>query len=220
MVAEAARGPAVIQYGVMARHARGGHRLSRRDFGRTLGLGTVGLGLSPLLVVARQSSGPVPHVKDPKYRNWSEDALREARRLGCSYADIRFTFNRSNGVAVRNGQITSSANIGFGQFGDEETFGFGVRVIHSGVWGFASSPVVEPAEIRRVVARATDVARASAMAKRFDVRLAPVKAYDTFWQTPIQVDPWSVPLEDKVAELVAVTDIMQKTPAFSWPRPP
>ena len=173
-------------------------------------MGAMAIGLSPALVFARQSSGPVPHVKDPKYRNWSEDALKEARRLGCTYADIRFTFNRSNGVAVRNGKIAAGGNIGFGQFGDEETFGFGVRVIHSGVWGFASSPVVDPSEIKRVVALAADVARASAMAKRFDVRLAPVKAYDTFWQTAIQVDPWTIPLEDKVKELVAVTEIMQK----------
>ncbi len=28
-----------------------------------------------------------------------------------------------------------------------ETYGFGVRVIHSGVWGFASSPIVTPEEI-------------------------------------------------------------------------
>ena len=32
-----------------------------------------------------------------------------------------------------------------------------------------------------------------------DVRLAPVPAYDTFWQNPIDVDPFDVPLEDKVA---------------------
>jgi TldD protein len=184
--------------------------ISRRDFTRTVGLGAVALGVRPGLVFARQSTSPVPQVKDPKYRTWSEDALKDARRLGCSYADIRFTFNRSNGVAVRNGLIANSGNIGFGQFGDEETFGFGVRVIHSGVWGFASSPVVTPGEIRRIVGMATEVARASAMAKKFDVRLAPVKAYDIFWQTPIKVDPWTIPLEDKVGELVAITEIMQK----------
>ena len=92
---------------------------------------------------AAGTGASVPQVKDPKYRNWSEDALREAQRLGCTYADIRFTFNRSNGIAVRNGRITTSGNIGFGQFGDEDTYGFGVRVIHSGVWGFASSPIVD-----------------------------------------------------------------------------
>ena len=55
--------------------------------------------------------------------------------------------------------------------------GFGVRVIHSGVWGFASSPIVTEDEIRRITRVATEVAKASAIAKRSDVRLAPVPAY-------------------------------------------
>src|SRR5688500_15167139 len=185
---------------------------TRREFTRAVGLGTLGLSLAPSILYGRQSPTAPSPVKDPKYRNWSEDALREAKRLGCTYADIRFTQNRSNGIAVRNGQLATSGNIGFGQFGDEDTFGFGVRVIHSGVWGFASSPIVTPEEIRRIVGIATDVAKASAMAKKFDVRLAPVKAYDTFWQTPIKVDPWEVPLGDRIALLVDVTTRMQRNP--------
>ena len=44
--------------------------------------------------------------------------------------------------------------------------GFGVRVIHSGVWGFASSPIVTEDEIRRITRVAVEVARASAIAKK------------------------------------------------------
>src|SRR5215208_1255289 len=144
---------------------------TRREFARTVGLGAIGLSLAPSLLQARQASNPFPPVKDPKYRSWSEDALREAKRLGCTYADIRFTLNSSSGIAVRNGRLTGSGNIGFGQFGDEDTYGFGVRVIHGGVWGFASSPIVTPEEIKRITGIAADVARASASAKKFDVRL-------------------------------------------------
>ena len=185
---------------------------TRREFTRAVGLGTLGLSLAPSALYARQAPVQGSPVKDPKFRTWSEEALREATRLGCSYADIRFTMNRSNGIAVRNGQLTNAGNIGFGAFGDEETFGFGVRVIHSGVWGFSSSPNVTPDEIKRIVGVATEVAKASAMSKKFDVRLAPVKAYDTFWQTPIKVDPWSVPLNERIALLVDATTRMQKHP--------
>ena len=50
-------------------------------------------------------------------------------------------------------------------------------MIHSGVWGFASSPFVTESEIRKITAQATEVAKASAISKRFEVKLAPVEAY-------------------------------------------
>ena len=103
---------------------------------------------------------------------------------------------------------------GFGPGGDAtETYGFGVRVIHGGVWGFASSPLVTPDEIKRVTGIATDVARASAVAKKRDVQLAPAPAYDELWQVPIQKDPWDVPLEEKIDMLRGVTATMQKNPS-------
>ena len=174
-----------------------------------MALGLVGPG-----IYAHDPDVPFPKTRDPKYREWSTLALQEAKRLGCSYADIRFTLNRSHGLFVRNGQLRSAAGQGdgnFGNVGDTDTYGFGVRVIHGGVWGFASSPIVTPEEIRRVTGIAADVARASAVAKKIDVRLAPVPAYDTFWETPITVNPWDVPLEDKLALLVDTTTTMQKT---------
>ena len=77
--------------------------------------------------------------------------------------------------------------------------GFGVRVIHSGVWGFASSPIVNEDEIRRVTRLATEIARASAMAKKADVRLAPVPAYVEHWVTPMVKDPTTISESDRQA---------------------
>src|SRR3954467_14246119 len=190
---------------------------SRRKFLQTLGAGAVATGL-PRWSYARTfdpAREQAPAVRDPKYRDWSTAALGEAKRLGCSYADIRFTRNRAQNIAVRNGLIMrAGGGGGFGPQGDAtETYGFGVRVVHSGVWGFASSPLVTPDEIKRVTGIATDVARASAIAKKRDIQLAPVPAYDEFWQVPIQKDPWDVPLEEKIDLLRSVTATMQKNPA-------
>ena len=55
--------------------------------------------------------------------------------------------------------------------------GFGVRVVHSGVWGFASSPIVTEDEIKRITRVATEVAKASAIAKKADLKLAQVPPY-------------------------------------------
>ena len=58
-------------------------------------------------------------------------------------------------------------------------------MIHSGVWGFASSPIVTEDEIRRISRMAIEVARASAIARKTEVKLAPVPAYVVNWSTPM-----------------------------------
>ena len=85
--------------------------------------------------------------------------------------------------------------------------GFGVRVIHSGVWGFASSPIVTEEEIRRITRLATEVARASAIAKKVDVTLAPVPAYTDYWASPMKKDPAGVAQEEKQALVQKVVDL-------------
>jgi TldD protein len=193
---------------------------TRREFVKTLGASALAVRALGGAAIYAQDSLPAFPMREPKYRNWSEHALKTAKQLGCTYADIRFTRNRAQTLNVRNGQLTSGFQ-GFGGFGGgaggggseggvTETYGFGVRVIHSGVWGFASSPLVTPEEIARVVAVATDVAKASAIAKKADVRLAPVKAYDEFWESPYEIDPFTVPLEEKIALLTQVTAAIQK----------
>jgi TldD protein len=198
---------------------------NRRDFVRTLGAGALGLSAARF-GYALPLDLDQPPVRDPRYRDWSLIALEEAKRRGCTYCDIRFTRNRSSNVSVRNDQVGGGGG-GFGgggggRFGGggdgglTETYGFGIRVIHSGVWGFSSSPIVTVDEIRRIAGIATDVARASAIAKRTDVRLAPVPAYDEFWQTTIEKDPFTVPLEERVAYLRAITAAMRKNPAVRF----
>ena len=90
--------------------------------------------------------------------------------------------------------------------GTPRAAGFGVRVIHSGVWGFASSPIVTEDEIRRITRVAIEVARASAIAKKNDVRLAPVPAYQVYWRTEMTRDPATMSDTDKRGALQIVVD--------------
>jgi TldD protein len=90
--------------------------------------------------------------------------------------------------------------------GTPRAAGFGVRVIHSGVWGFASSPIVTEDEIRRVTRVAVDVARASAIAKKQDVQLAPVPAFQVYWASTIKTDPRSVSEADRQRIVQAAVD--------------
>jgi len=84
--------------------------------------------------------------------------------------------------------------------------GFGVRVVHSGVWGFASSPIVTEDEIRRITRLAVEVAKASAIAKRADLQLAQVPKYVDNYVTPMVKPPFSVSQTDKQAWAQAIVD--------------
>ena len=59
----------------------------------------------------------------------------------------------------------------------DSTQGFGVRVIADGAWGFASSHLLEPAEVDRVTALAVQIAKASALAKIEDVDIGPPEVH-------------------------------------------
>ncbi|MBU1882330.1 TldD/PmbA family protein, partial [bacterium] len=94
-----------------------------------------------------------------------QNAVDSAGRLGASYADIRIIDSQKQDIMLRNGQI-SAMDIA-------DNIGFGVRVIVNGAWGFASSAKVEKEEIERVTALAVEVAKASSLLKKDDVKLAP-----------------------------------------------
>src|SRR5262245_45954025 len=184
--------------------------MKRRDFVKTLGATGVALYASDLVGdLIAQSSGK--RALESQFKGLSDVALGEAKQLGCTYADIRFTRNINDSVAVRD-RIVTDGGFGFGGGGHEESAGFGVRVIHSGVWGFASSPIVTADEIKKVTGQATDVAKASAVSKRFEVKLSPVEAYSDYWSVPVKVKPEDVSLDDKIAFLLKINEAALKQP--------
>ena len=84
-----------------------------------------------------------------------------------------------------------------------ETEGFGLRVLVDGAWGFASSSRLTAAEADRVAGEAVRIARASATALRDRVRLDDRPPATGTYETPIEEDPFEVPLEEKIGLLLA-----------------
>ncbi len=120
-------------------------------------------------------------------------AIEEALKAGATYADIRIITQRWERIITRNGRIRE-LNVGSSR-------GFGVRVIADGAWGFASHHEVSPNEVVKVARRAVEIAKASAMVKKEDVKLAPVKPVRDKYETPVVKDPFKVPIEEKISLL-------------------
>src|SRR6202008_1458431 len=141
--------------------------------------GTLAAGFAILPGVAHAARLP---LDDPEYRELARRALDAARGAGAAYADVRISRNRSQAVSTRERRVTG--------FQDSETFGFGVRVLVNGAWGFAPRRDLNLQEVERVARQAGAQARASAAAVRRPVELAPVEVYpDATWRSPIEVDP-------------------------------
>jgi len=206
---------------------------SRRDFIKGVGaMGAFGALYSRDLVADLIAQAPSGRVLESKFKGLSDIALAEAKRLGSAYADIRFTMTTNPPGATANYREAGGAGGGGrggrgggggGGFGggrggrgaafhgiptdaDRSAAGFGVRVMHSGVWGFASSPIVDEDEIRRITGLAVEVAKASAIAKKTNLTLAPVPAYVDNFVTPMTKPPLSVSQTDKEAWANAIVD--------------
>jgi TldD protein len=214
---------------------------TRRDFIRTAGVAGVALASHDFICDLIAQSPPGQVLKS-RFKGLADIVLGEAKLLGCSYADVRFTMNTnipgaqaSYAAAGRGGGAPGGFPGGGGRGGgggggrgggrggggrgggiptdaERQAGGFGVRVIHGGVWGFASSPIVAEDEIRRITRLATDIARASAIAKKTDVRLAPTPAYVENYVTPMVKNPTTVSQTDKQAWAQAIVDRASKVP--------
>ena len=72
-------------------------------------------------------------------------ALDAAKSAGAEYADVRISQNRNQAIQAREHRVQSLT--------DSETFGFGVRVLVRGAWGFAASRDLAADEMVRVARR-------------------------------------------------------------------
>ena len=91
-----------------------------------------------------------------------------------------------------------------------DSFGFGVRAIAGGAWGFAASQVVTADEADRVAALAVEIAKASALTKMKDAVLAPVEPHTDTYATPVKVDPFVMSVDDRVGLLVAAEEKLRE----------
>ena len=135
-------------------------------------------------------------------REFTARALDRARDLGASYADIRVVETQREGITVKNGKVEALS------LGEEQ--GFGVRVLADGAWGFASSSLLNNDELDKVVERAVRIAKASARVRPAPANIGAPMRYEDKYRTPIQEDPFNVPIEDKLGLLMSADENMRK----------
>ena len=124
------------------------------------------------------------------------NALDAAVRRGVSYADVRVIEERDRHVATKNGKA--------GDVSSSSSLGLGVRVLDNGCWGFAATDDLTPEGLEAAAALAVEIARASGIAKKQDVTLAPEDSYVVEWASPCRIDPFSITVDRNLALLLRI----------------
>ncbi len=144
---------------------------------------------------APTASTAPPDTGDASFRDLALLALDAARSSGAQYADVRISRNRNQSISTREQRVQGLT--------DNETFGFGVRVLVDGAWGFAASQDLAREEVARIARQAVAQARANRSALLRPVVLAPAEPIaNGTWRSPARIDPFDVAIEDKVALLL------------------
>jgi TldD protein len=134
-------------------------------------------------------------------------ALDAAARRVVSYADVRAIETRDREITTKNGKAAHVAG--------SESMGIGIRVLAAGCWGFAATDDLSPAGIDACAALALEIARAGTAARKGEVRLAPEERYETVWESPVAIDPFSIPVDQQLATLLAVDTELRRTPGVN-----
>jgi TldD protein len=144
-------------------------------------------------------------------KEYTDLALDIAQKAGVSFADIRIVEERQNRVYVERRSIKL--------IDETESFGYSVRVLINGAWGFASNTLLSKDEVARTAELAVTIAKASAKVPKDEPAvMAPEKAYVDTCIGPCDEDPFSVPNSEKAELLLDTTNSILDMPniAMTW----
>ena len=119
-----------------------------------------------------------------------------------TYADIRIVRRQSEEVEVKNGKVEALTH--------DEDFGFGIRVLFQGAWGFACSSRVTRGEMGAVFGKALKIAKASSKVRREGTVFPSSSPVVDRYKTPISIDPFDVAPETKLDLLLNADEVIRK----------
>jgi len=118
-------------------------------------------------------------------------ALNAARSKGATYADVRIGRYLGQQILTRETRVQNISNNG--------SYGIGIRVIVKGTWGFAATNNVTKEGIIKCAENAVAIGKANSKLQTEPVQLAPQKGLgDKAWKTPIEKNPFDIPIKDKI----------------------
>ena len=129
--------------------------------------------------------------------DYLSQAMDSAKSLGADYADIRIQKSNTETIYLRNLSLKNTSL--------HEIYGYGIRIFKDGAWGFAHNNVFTRDAMNETVNKAFLIANQSARIRHGNgLILASERGYIESYKTPFCLDPFNVPLGEKVEMMMEV----------------
>jgi TldD protein len=123
-------------------------------------------------------------------------ALAKATELGASFADLHLMQTNRESLYVRE-EMVQGVDAG-------SSLGCSVRVLVQGAWGFAASEEISEKRVLQLVESAIAIAKGQAGWRKQPIEIETLPAHTGRWDMPVKVDPFTIPLEEKVGRLLDI----------------
>lgn len=134
-----------------------------------------------------------------------QQQIERIKGAGATYVDARwYPYEENNNLNMWNGNLKNTS------FSRES--GIGVRVLYKGAWGFSASS--EMSDLGSLFDKAFDNARVAAERVTFPIRLAEKDAIQAKFTSPCRINPFEVPLAEKVAFLKEMDEKLNQEGVF------
>ncbi len=140
---------------------------------------------------------------DDAFRGAADAALAALAPIpGVEYADVRVSSEESDQLNLRNREIERVSRT--------TSTGLGVRVLRNGAWGFAALPDPSEDAAERAARQAAEIAAGVALAQKQRVRIAEEEPQVGTYETPVEIDPFSIPVERRIRDLEVALEVLRE----------
>jgi len=126
------------------------------------------------------------------------ELMKFCSELGADYADIRVKDILTEAISAEDCAVRNLSK--------NRTKGAGIRVYVDGSMGFAATNDFE--KLKETAKKACEIAKASRLLQTQKIKLSPKPAAEDSYRTPYEIDPFTVPLEEKLALLMECEKLM------------
>lgn len=160
---------------------------------------------------SRRKKTPAAFLPDPvdaaRFKEIASHAIDAARAAGASFADIRIGSVQEVTVILPGGALDAQLDFSVSS-------SWGIRVVADGAMAFLHGMVVDRDLVAQAAGRAVARARGYAKVKLRDIEVLPQQSVSGDWASPVQIAPFSVPIEDHADTMSNLNTALLRVPGI------